>query len=295
MKFITNFFDYIQSFFSSISTFFRTHIRFTIIIAVLLFALMLVIVFHNGVEIVSADFGSYWSWESCSCETNSPTGCAILGSNLKGIAVNNSCVEFEWYPLFFGISSNHYKSYDNCASPVLFGIDIFALSCAGQERNYYYPESTYLPAKLHTRKAEEGRDYVISNIQYTLMDDQGNSFTSSDPDELFTSWLYDEIMKDAIISMGNSSFYITISYDIEVISEMKMNCIAWANPNMSYQKSVAKEYDLVPGEQTKVSLTIHLSGNDAMYNASVDNNSIGISFDIGFKNKADIISYTIGE
>lgn len=286
MKFLANFWNRIKSFFSAIITFFKTHIRFTIILSVLLLALLLVIVFHNGVEIVSADFGSYWSWETCSCERNNLAGCAIFGSDLKGIAVNNSCVAFEWYPLFFGCSTNHYKSYDNCASPVLFGIDILALSCAGQERNYYYPESTYLPAKLHTRKAEEGKDYVISNIKYTLRDSKGNSFSSSNPKDLFTSEVYEKIRQSSIALIGNTSFSISISYDIEATNEMEMTCIGWATPTMASQESDKVICYLVPGKKETVSLWISLSGDAAMYSKSID---------IGLRNEANVTSYSIGE
>ena len=281
MNFLDNLWGKILDLSGSLLNFLLDHIRAIIIIAIIIAAIVSVIAFHDGAECVTADFGA--SCDGCTCNTGTEGVCALFGSNLKGISVNNEYLEFEWYPLFFGINYNHYKVYNNCASPVICGVDILALSCVDTSLDYYMPDSTDLPITTKTYTGVEGEDYIITNLVYTLSDNEGSSFSSDDPNELFNSPLFKQISAGYIESFLN--FYISVSFDVEATSELELTTKVWVHYAYDRFTNESKIVTVSPDKATRVSFNIPISGMYAKY----DNMSVVM------KSEAKVEKYTLGE
>ena len=274
-----------------IKKFFKEHLRLCIIIgAVLLALLLIIVVFHDStVSCVSNNFGVYCA--HCGLHYRNEAGCSIFGANQKGISVSNKCVEFEWYPLFFGCSTGHYKSYDNCDAPVVCGVDLFALNCVDTHRDYYYPEDTRLPIKMEGRNIVEGEDFVVKNLIFTVIDRNGATYSSSNYEDILNSSVYQKIKEESysLSSISNNyRFALNVSYQIETRYECDIKSevvlIQETYYNQTYYESANTNLTTCNGVND-VTLTLTLDYIDSRYGTQ----------SVKIKNEGQIISYSLGE
>ena len=180
----------------------------------ILICLLIFVGTSTEVEIVDERFG-------CGC---SGDVMSLLFAEQTGIKFEGELIEGEWYPFLFGFE----MIAPNCMSPVVCGVSLFAGSLVSSEgyKSYHPHSSEGTDVIIIDSNVEEGVDYKIKEIFYTLEDRKGNTRTNTDFNNLLNEdGLWGDIRIEALSLAGINKyeFSLGIIIDIEVFNDCNLD------------------------------------------------------------------------
>lgn len=189
-------------------------IRWIVIISigvVLLLSLVLAILIPNDVSCIETNFGC-----ACSCDDDADYNGyidACIITEHKGVKVEGNCIDCEWYPLLCGAELVREGGYD-CINPIVCGFGLCTTGFVSYEPNIGadLPDSTDLPIYADNRNVVVGKDIIINEEHFELIDNNGNKTIFKTFNELVESTQLKHI-KDNFFSISASKVgNLTIKY-----------------------------------------------------------------------------------